>query len=169
MLRHDTCKLKFTIGHLQKNVNHQTLSSSFRQSERHCRRSGGRGYGFRTPERTTMVSGGFGCLNSPEKSSLSQVAALVHSTYPRTSITARPKRIWSRVRQKLSLIGSVSPAALPRAVGIRGEDLKRTPNQSVEPTGGSRFDHAESVSQGRLPPVAHAWRSACTYELLRNR
>jgi hypothetical protein len=34
------------------------------------------------------------------------------------------------------------------------------PNQSVEPTGGSRSSQPECVSQGRLPPVAHAHRSA---------
>lgn len=33
-------------------------------------------------------------------------------------------------------------------------------NQSVEPTGGSRFCQPVFVSQGRLPPVAHACRSA---------
>jgi hypothetical protein len=32
-------------------------------------------------------------------------------------------------------------------------------NQSVEPTSGSRYAQSISVSQWRLPPVAHAWRS----------
>ena len=32
-------------------------------------------------------------------------------------------------------------------------------NQSIEPTGGSRFCLSELVSQWRLPPVAHARRS----------
>ena len=32
------------------------------------------------------------------------------------------------------------------------------PNQSVEPTGGSRFCQSAFVSQWRLPPVAHAHR-----------
>lgn len=33
-------------------------------------------------------------------------------------------------------------------------------NQSIEPTGGSRFCLLVFVSQRRLPPVAHARRSA---------
>jgi len=37
--------------------------------------------------------------------------------------------------------------------------VKRTANQSVEPTGGSRFCQRVFVSQWRLPPVAHAHRS----------
>ena len=36
----------------------------------------------------------------------------------------------------------------------------KLPNQSVEPTGGSRCVQAAFASQWRLPPVAHAWRSA---------
>jgi len=31
-------------------------------------------------------------------------------------------------------------------------------NQSIEPTGGSRFRLSAFVSQGRLPPAAHAQR-----------
>ncbi len=31
-------------------------------------------------------------------------------------------------------------------------------NQSMEPTGGSRFARSAFVSQWRLPPVAHAHR-----------
>ncbi len=31
-------------------------------------------------------------------------------------------------------------------------------NQSVERTGGSRFPQSACAAQGRLPPVAHAWR-----------
>ena len=37
--------------------------------------------------------------------------------------------------------------------------IQKMPNQSVEPTGGSRFSQPVFVSRRRLPPVAHAWRS----------
>jgi hypothetical protein len=33
-------------------------------------------------------------------------------------------------------------------------------NESVEPTGGSRSAQTAFVRECRLPPVAHAWRSA---------
>ena len=38
------------------------------------------------------------------------------------------------------------------------------PNQSIEPTGGSRFCRYTFVSRWRLPPVAHAHRSAAAWE-----
>jgi len=36
--------------------------------------------------------------------------------------------------------------------------MKQSPNQSIEPTGGSRFWLSPFASQWRLPPVAHAHR-----------
>lgn len=44
-------------------------------------------------------------------------------------------------------------------LAIAFEQMKgRRSNQSVEPTGGSRFARGVFVIQRRLPPVAHAWR-----------
>jgi hypothetical protein len=44
--------------------------------------------------------------------------------------------------------------------------MTTAPNQSVEPTGGSRCAQIAFVSQWRLPPVAHAWRWAAMRVLL---
>lgn len=40
------------------------------------------------------------------------------------------------------------------------QGMNQKTNNSVEPTGGSRFGHRGFLSHRRLPPVAHAGRSA---------
>ena len=43
---------------------------------------------------------------------------------------------------------------------VIGQGAEIAPNQSIAPTGGSRFCQPAFVSQWRLPPVAHAQRWA---------
>ena len=68
------------------------------------------------------------------------------------------------VQQIGSQIGNLGPPRCEeaRAVGDHGLGFgseMKPPNQSIEPTGGSRFRRSALVSPGRLPPVAHANRS----------